>query len=330
MTIIDNLLDFYRAAATTEQDKAKTMNGPFLAVAVLSSIIAIQPAYSNDMLNCGNNAIEYWNDCIGQFEFGSASIENEFTLDELKHWLTNGHQDFPMGTIYRGEWIANKASGAGEIILPDGGKINGNFSDDAVNGEATFTSAIGYFYKGNYVNSRPEGYGVEKLIDGSRFEGDFFNNGLSKRGIKTFPSGDTWRGRFDRGLENGPGVANMQDGDVFVVSRIKGEPHSMAYFFGKGYINLCEFSRGNSRYCERKNSETLVPNLTREFNRLSVNDRKKVQKELSEKKYYNGVIDGTWGPNTVKAIISFIAYEKRTLDFRTEASARRAISEFFK
>ncbi len=292
--------------------------------------MASQAANAKEIPNCPDDVITHWNNCIGQFEFESAEITNKSSSKGLKHWLKDGHQDFPLGTIYIGGWIANKASGAGELILPDGGKFSGNFSDDAVNGEATFTSATGYFHKGNYVNNRPEGYGVEKLIDGSRFEGDFFNKGLSKRGIKTFPSGDTWRGRFDSGFANGPGVANMIDGSVFIVSRIKGEPHSMAYFFEGKVIKLCEFNRGSSKYCELKTSKTLIPNLTEEFNNLSVDDRKTIQYKLSKKNYYDGVIDGIWGPNTVKSIISYIAYEKQTLDFRTKISARREIEELLK
>ncbi|XP_020908280.1 MORN repeat-containing protein 4-like [Exaiptasia diaphana] len=101
---------------------------------------------------------------------------------------------YPNGDTYEGEWNKDgRKHGEGMLVLTDGTKFVGHFTDGFCEGIGLLkfpdgTSYAGYFAKGKY-----HGVGTFSRVDGMKYEGDFANGRVEGLGIITFP--DNTNGR---------------------------------------------------------------------------------------------------------------------------------------
>eukprot|EP00826_Nyctotherus_ovalis_P028695 TRINITY_DN2263_c0_g1_i5.p2 TRINITY_DN2263_c0_g1~~TRINITY_DN2263_c0_g1_i5.p2 ORF type:complete len:257 (+),score=29.40 TRINITY_DN2263_c0_g1_i5:410-1180(+) len=115
-----------------------------------------------------------------QITFEDNSIYNgscQFKLiGELKERVRNGYgvQRWPDGSMYKGHWRNNKASGQGRFVFPNGDVYAGEWEDNKANGRGVCTKLEGMRYEGMWVNDLQNGYGKEIWNNGSKYEGASF------------------------------------------------------------------------------------------------------------------------------------------------------------
>jgi TonB family protein len=82
-----------------------------------------------------------------------------------RHWRGGGH--------YEGQFINNAFDGQGSVTWPGGDKYTGAFWGGLENGRGSFTWANGDTYEGNFRGGSLFGHGVLRLHDGTHLEGEF-------------------------------------------------------------------------------------------------------------------------------------------------------------
>lgn len=288
----------------------------------------VRPAmlYSETMPKCPEDINEIWDNCIGVFEFNNSTVSAEVKNPNLKEWSFQSLRNFSSGSKYEGEWRDNKAEGYGVIYLDNGGKITGQFKNNALNGEATFLSFEGSKYVGNHVDNNRQGYGILTYSSGAIFEGKFYKNDIVK-GVIEYKSGDVYKGSFLNEEWHGLGIASLKNSSTTITIFHRNKLHGVAYIFEPNKILLCEYYYGESKGCQEKTSLSLVPDLAIEFKKLEASKREEVQEKLKNFGFYNGSIDGVWGKNTLKSLLAFSAYERDTLNVMGSSNAKKAIEE---
>ena len=138
--------------------------------------------------------------------------------------------------IYKGTWNEeNQKEGFGEILFPDGGKFEGFFKNDMMNGRGRLINSQGDFYEGEFKNDKANNYGKyisgegiryagfwmddkqhgkgeETYIDGSKYIGYFENGEKSGKGKFSWPDGSIYEGDFEKNAINGKGIYQWKDG----------------------------------------------------------------------------------------------------------------------
>ena len=82
-----------------------------------------------------------------------------------------GTQVWPDGGKYEGEWSNNRANGKGQFWHADGDIYEGNWKDDKANGYGLYQHADGAKYLGEWKDDMQHGHGQETWADGSKYEG---------------------------------------------------------------------------------------------------------------------------------------------------------------
>ncbi len=293
---------------------------------VTKIVFLISPTvlFSETLPKCPDDINKIWDGCIGVFEFNDSTLSAELNSPGLKEWSIQSLRNFPAGSKYDGEWHNNKAEGYGVIYFDNGGKVAGQFKNNALNGEATFLSYEGSKYVGNYVDNDRQGYGVLTYSNGDLFKGEFYGNNMVK-GVMEYNSGNVYKGNILNDEWHGLGIISLKDGPTIFTTSHRNKPHGVAYIFEPSKILLCEFYYGESKGCQDKTSLSLLPDLTNEFKSREASERKKIQEKLKNLGYYNGSIDGIWGGNTLRSILGFYVYEKDTLNVGGASHAKKVI-----
>lgn len=128
------------------------------------------------------------------------------------------------GTRYTSNWVAGYAQGPGEVILPDGKKLKGNFNmkentvsvqlDDGskyeggfdnnkFNGSGTLVRPNGAKYAGGFRDGKKSGTGILTMPDGAKYNGIFQNDELNGKVEIIKPSGEVVEGEYNKGKQNG-------------------------------------------------------------------------------------------------------------------------------
>lgn len=112
---------------------------------------------------------------------------------------------------YSGDWKNGSKSGWG-VLWAEGSRIEGEFSSDALNGQADAEFANGDKYSGEWVWSRKEGYGEYEWADGSAYSGEWVDDLPDGEGVLSSAGGDVYSGGFAEGLYEGFGTYEFADG----------------------------------------------------------------------------------------------------------------------
>ena len=92
------------------------------------------------------------------------------------------------------------------MTFPDGGKYEGAFDDDCMQGEGVFNYPSGDTYSGAFHGNKKSGVGSYMFKQSqSQFIGEW-EDGEFKRGEWILSDGTSWKGEFEGGKPSGDGV----------------------------------------------------------------------------------------------------------------------------
>lgn len=105
-------------------------------------------------------------------------------------------------------------------------------------------------------------------------------------------------------LENGKRIGNLVLASPAGIA-IADDERGMTFMFLDWDKSLCYWKQ-----CDTNtfiNASYFFKEVKYVFNKLPINKRKKIQKNLKDLNYYSSKIDGVWGYNTIKAIVRYSA-----------------------
>lgn len=117
------------------------------------------------------------------------------------------------GDKYVGEFKDDKLNGQGTYTYADGTKYVGEFKDGKANGQFTVTYANGDKYVGEFKENVFNGQGTWTRATGV-YVGQFKDGQATGLATWTTPSGDKYVGEFKDGKYNGQGVYYNSDGSI--------------------------------------------------------------------------------------------------------------------
>ena len=155
-------------------------------------------------------------------------------------------ESFGNGTVFHGNYDADKRSGAGSITFADGSQYTGAFQDGVfhgqgtlrtgqsvfegtwangyLNGHATVREASGLVCEGEFSHGRRNGFCKVTYPSGAVYEGNWVNDKKQGEGTQTWPSGLTYKGSWKDGKQHGPGVMRLPSGRTMQGTWEHGQP----------------------------------------------------------------------------------------------------------
>lgn len=135
-----------------------------------------------------------------------------FVADLLGEWHNDrcdgyGRYIDHRGSWYEGFWKGDEKDGYGVSVLADKRKLEGQWVNNMLNGEACITHPNSTYYKGYFKdNLFVSGVGMEILPNGKIYEGEFQDAHYHGEGKISYPDGSTYIGEFKMGRGDGNGV----------------------------------------------------------------------------------------------------------------------------
>ena len=99
-----------------------------------------------------------------------------------------GTETFDNGN-YVGEWKDNKMHGQGTYTYTNGDKYVGKYKNDKRQGRGTYTYTNGDKFVGKYKDDKRHGRGIFTTANGYKYVGEFKDNKRHGQGTYTFPDG---------------------------------------------------------------------------------------------------------------------------------------------
>ncbi|KAL7449741.1 hypothetical protein ACHAWC_001772 [Mediolabrus comicus] len=121
--------------------------------------------------------------------------------------LRNGHGKYAWtdGSVYEGDWLADKMHGKGKFTWANGDVYDGEFQDNSRNGKGKYTYAHGDVYDGEFLDDLRSGKGKYTWADGRVYDGDFLADKRHGKGKYTWSDGRVYDGEFQDDLFHGKG-----------------------------------------------------------------------------------------------------------------------------
>jgi Uncharacterized protein conserved in bacteria len=111
---------------------------------------------------------------------------------------------------YTGGVLGGERHGQGTLILRDGGKHEGEWKNDQLNGQSVMIGMADenwLSYTGDVRDGDRHGQGTLIWRDGTKYEGRWRDGWMHGRGVMTFPGGgQRYEGDFESGRPSGQGV----------------------------------------------------------------------------------------------------------------------------
>ena len=210
-----------------------------------------------------------WNNCFGTFTWASGDKH----VGEYKDGKRNGQGTYTFGP--NSEWA--------------GDKYVGEYKDDKRNGQGTYTFANGNKYVGEYKDGKKSGQGTFTWANGDNYIGEYKDGKRNGQGTLTYGpnsewAGDKYVGEYTYGKRTGQGTYTFSNGTIK-----EGIWKDDKFQYAK------KGPSGNTQYSLLKNT----------FKKYVLSDRKQIQSALKTLRLYFGSIDGIWGPNTQRAVLSY-------------------------
>ncbi|KAA6336026.1 MAG: hypothetical protein EZS28_052912, partial [Streblomastix strix] len=113
----------------------------------------------------------------GVFVFPNGSTYDGFVLNfPEKGLMRQGKGTFVDGPVrYDGDWVEDAMEGEGTFVWTGGAKYTGQFKNNKFNGNGTYTWPDGATYSGGWLDGKMHGKGQYKTEDGTTWQGQFYN-----------------------------------------------------------------------------------------------------------------------------------------------------------
>lgn len=141
-----------------------------------------------------------------------------------------GNFTWPDGTMYSGDWKADKQTGNASLIIFDGGKYEGEYADGNIQGNGIFTWAEGSSYSGQWNKGQQEGKGTYIGSNGDTYEGTWKAGKYDGYGSIHTKNGDSYEGQWVDGKQNGQGTLTLAKGASYVGSWKNGKHQGYGTF----------------------------------------------------------------------------------------------------
>nr|XP_056706391.1 ankyrin repeat and MYND domain-containing protein 1 [Euleptes europaea] len=117
-----------------------------------------------------------WQDIFDEADFNNNRIE-----------LTTGVQEWPDGSVYKGEFGFDLKLGYGEFVWDSGERYVGQFYKDHRHGNGIYIWPDGSKFTGSFYLSHKEGYGTMEFKDGRIYQGLYKADERFGPGIESYP-----------------------------------------------------------------------------------------------------------------------------------------------
>lgn len=159
----------------------------------------------------GKALVTYQNGC---------TYEGDFNGEKQKHgqgvytWVeADEDEGFKKIASYEGSYADGKKNGVGKMVFPNGDVYHGEWKDNKMEGEGTYTYAkTKDIYSGTWVNNKKQGEGCyEYGEDSSKLQGTW-ENGSFVSGDWLLEGAGSYSGKFQSGKPVGPGTFKYANG----------------------------------------------------------------------------------------------------------------------
>jgi len=116
---------------------------------------------------------------------------------------------------YSGQWLKGEKQGSGQLLLGDGGSVEGHFESGEIEGHGKRVWNDGSFYIGSFHLGEKHGEGTQQYCDGSKYQGSWEDNRMHGNGELVFSNGDSYIGEFVNHKRHGTGILQCANGDSF-------------------------------------------------------------------------------------------------------------------
>ena len=168
------------------------------------------------------------------WEYKSKDIEKSGVyfgqFDGPGHREGKGRMIWNDGSVYNGQWKADKASGWGYLILSSGDYYIGRWRNDLAHGEGRYHHADGSEYVGNWLDDKQNGIGTETWPDGSVYKGSYKDSKKHGAGEFTWGDGSMYNGHFNENRLEGKGVYKWADGRKYDGDWVNNHMHGKGIF----------------------------------------------------------------------------------------------------
>lgn len=124
-------------------------------------------------------------------------------------------------------------NGKGVMVLSNGDKYEGDFSDGKMNGKGMYYFKDGSVYSGQYKANRRQGYGTFKWSNGDIYMGNYDDDYRHGIGTYYYTDGRTQHGRWEKGSF----VETLKKGDDIVVANPPSTPPPSADVLPKANVS---------------------------------------------------------------------------------------------
>lgn len=120
------------------------------------------------------------------------------------------------GSRYKGQMKDGEKDGVGTIFYPDGGRLDGTWYQDKIEGAVLFAYEDGSYFKGNYKNDEKNGLGVLLDEDGE-VEAGLWRNGEEIDSLrKKETNGNVYYAEALEDFHGGKGIIIYANGNMYI------------------------------------------------------------------------------------------------------------------
>lgn len=167
----------------------------------------------------------YWGTFIWKTgTFKNCKYSGEFEKGKLHN---KGIMMYVNGRVYEGDFKNNAPDGNGIETYENGDKYVGKYSKGFKSGQGVYFYANGEKYEGVFFENKPHGKGKLTMPKGAVYEGQFKNGRCNGIGVYKYENGDVYTGEWSDSIKHGKGVYKYANGDVFEGQFINGIRHGI-------------------------------------------------------------------------------------------------------
>jgi len=143
------------------------------------------------------------------------AIDSRKAMEEAKSSRRFRIKMYNDGGKYEGEYSENSRDGIGAYYYPSGNIYVGQWKEGSRQGYGLYDYADGNKYCGEWLKDQRHGQGTSWFVDGGIYSGDYNDGKRTGYGTYTYPSGNQYVGSWLDGIRTGEGIYKYANGEVY-------------------------------------------------------------------------------------------------------------------